>query len=83
MPNRDDKDFIDYPAPGHTVELTERELAVLQLVMAGLVNKEIGARLYISDQTVKNHMTAIMRKLHVTTRTEAVIVALRRGLIEL
>ena len=63
--------------------LTARELEVLEQLAAGLSNKAIGARLGISDQTVKFHVASITGKLGVTTRTEAVRRALRLGLIAL
>jgi ATP/maltotriose-dependent transcriptional regulator MalT len=63
--------------------LTPREHDVLELVAEGLSNKAIGARLGISDQTVKFHVASISGKLGVANRTEAVRRALRRGLITL
>ncbi len=61
--------------------LTERELEVLGLVAAGLGNKEVAARLEISEHTVKFHMASIMGKLSAGSRTEAVTLAIRHGLI--
>jgi NarL family two-component system response regulator YdfI len=61
--------------------LTRREREVLQMLAAGLGNKEIAARLNISDHTAKFHVAAILAKLGASTRTEAVTQALRRGLI--
>jgi DNA-binding NarL/FixJ family response regulator len=61
--------------------LTPRELEVLRLVTAGLGNKEIASRLAISEHTVKFHVASIMGKLGATSRTEAVTVAIRHGLI--
>jgi DNA-binding NarL/FixJ family response regulator len=63
--------------------LTARELQVLEQLAAGLSNKAIAARLGISDQTVKFHVSSITGKLGVTNRTEAVRRALRLGLIAL
>ena len=63
--------------------LTARELEVLEQLAAGLSNKAIAARLGISDQTVKFHVSSITGKLGVTNRTEAVRRALRLGLIAL
>jgi DNA-binding NarL/FixJ family response regulator len=72
------------PAPADLQEaLTARELEVLEQLAAGLSNKAIGARLGISDQTVKFHVASITGKLGVTNRTEAVRRALRLGLIAL
>jgi DNA-binding NarL/FixJ family response regulator len=61
--------------------LTRRECEVLQMLAAGLANKEIAARLTISDHTVKFHVASILGKLGVSTRTEAVSVGIRRGLV--
>ena len=61
--------------------LTERELEVLELVAAGLGNKEVASRLGISEHTVKFHMASIMGKLGAGSRTEAVTLAIRRALI--
>ena len=63
--------------------LTPRELDVLNLIALGLPNKAIADRLGISDQTVKFHVAAIISKLGATNRTEAVRLAVRRGLIDL
>ncbi len=63
--------------------LTGREIEILDCIAQGLTNKEIAERLYISSQTVKNHVTSILRKLQVNDRTSAVIYALRRGWIRL
>jgi DNA-binding NarL/FixJ family response regulator len=59
--------------------LTDRELEILRKVSDGLTNAEIGYALGISAQTVKNHVTSILRKLAVNDRTQAVVTALRRG----
>lgn len=63
--------------------LTARELDVLTLLAQGLSNKEIGARLFVTETTVKSHLRAIFSKLNVLSRTEAVTIANKRGLIEL
>jgi DNA-binding NarL/FixJ family response regulator len=62
-------------------ELTAREQEVLQHLSQGLSNKEIAAKMHISDHTVKFHVNAILTKLGVTSRTEAVVSAARRGLV--
>ena len=62
--------------------LTEREIEVLQLLAQGKCNKEIGAKLFISEFTVKGHLHNLFTKLNVLSRTEAVSVATRRGLIQ-
>jgi len=63
--------------------LTPREVEILDSVAHGNSNKEIARLLNISDQTVKNHITSILRKLAVNDRTQAVIYALRHGWIKL
>ena len=63
--------------------LSPREIEILGFVSQGLSNKEIASILHISDQTVKNNITSILRKLQVNDRTQAVIYALRHGWIDL
>jgi DNA-binding NarL/FixJ family response regulator len=63
--------------------LSAREMQILQGITSGKSNKEIGQMLGISRQTVKNHMTSILRKLAVNDRTQAAVYALRRGWIRL
>lgn len=63
--------------------LTARELEVLQQVAGGNRNRDIGGRLFISEETVKVHIKHIMEKLGAKDRTEAVAIALRRGMIQL
>ena len=62
--------------------LTEREIEVLQLLAHGKCNKEIGAKLFISEFTVKGHLHNLFTKLNVLSLTEAISVATRRGLIQ-
>ncbi|WP_333691749.1 response regulator transcription factor [Chloroflexus sp.] len=62
--------------------LSSRELEVLELVAAGRTNREIASQLDISNQTVKNHISSILRKLAVNDRTQAVVYAMRRGWIK-
>jgi two-component system, NarL family, response regulator YdfI len=62
-------------------EMTSRETEVLRMLAEGAVNKEIAARLGISEHTVKFHISAILDKLGASTRTEAVTLGIRRGLI--
>jgi DNA-binding NarL/FixJ family response regulator len=64
-------------------DLTPRELQVLQQMAKGLANKEIGDVLKITEHTVKDHLKSILGKLRVADRTEAVTVALQRGIIQL
>jgi DNA-binding NarL/FixJ family response regulator len=69
-----------YSHPGEPFQpLSNREMEVLSLLTRGMSNKEIANSLGISHQTVKNHVTAILRKLGVEDRTQAAVYALRRG----
>jgi len=63
--------------------LSERETEVLKLMAKGVSNKELADQLSITQSTVKTHITSIFQKLNVTTRTEAVTTALRKGIIQL
>jgi two-component system, NarL family, nitrate/nitrite response regulator NarL len=72
------------PTPGKgRGELTERERQVVQLLSEGLSNKLIADRLGISDHTAKFHVNGVMMKLGASTRTEAVVEGMRRGLTKL
>ena len=62
-------------------DLTQRELQVLQRAADGLSNKEIADRLVVSEKTVKNHIANIFSKLQVNDRTQAILLALRKGII--
>ncbi len=66
------------PAP----KLTEREIEVLQLVARGMNNRDIAKELFISENTVKNHIRNILEKLQIHSRMEAVMIAVRENLIE-
>ena len=68
---------------GPAAQLTPREVEVLRMLAEGLGNKEIAARLDISEHTVKFHVTSIFTKLGASSRTEAVTLGVRRGLIML
>jgi len=61
---------------------TAREIEVLQLISDGLVNREIGVRLYLSEETVKSHVRHLLAKLQARSRAHAVAVGFRRGLID-
>jgi len=63
--------------------LTPREMEILDHIAQGLLNKQIAVQLGISEQTIKNHVTSILRKLNANARTEAVVLALRKGLISI
>jgi DNA-binding NarL/FixJ family response regulator len=67
------------PAP----KLTEREMEVLRLVARGMNNRDIAKELYISENTVKNHVRNILEKLQIHSRMEAVMIAVREKLIEI
>ena len=69
------------PQPTQRAQLSEREHEVLVLLAEGAPNKEIAFRLHITERTVKAHVTSIFNKLGVNSRTEAVAVALRSGLL--
>jgi len=71
------------PESPEELVLTSRELSVLRLVAHGLGNKEIAAELGISSHTVKYHLASVLAKLGVRSRTEAVTLGLRKGLVPL
>ncbi|HBR52536.1 MAG TPA: DNA-binding response regulator [Nitrospira sp.] len=64
-------------------DLTEREITVLRLVASGQTNKEVANSLELSEKTIKNHLGNIFHKLHVYDRTQAAVLAIRRGIIPL
>jgi DNA-binding NarL/FixJ family response regulator len=72
-------DRSQVPAP----KLTDRELEVLKLVAQGMTNREVADQLYIAENTVKNHVRNILEKLHLHSRMEAVMYAVRENLLEL
>ncbi len=77
--------LIEFPARATAPEgehmPTAREIEVLQLVSEGLVNREIGDRLFLSEETVKSHVRHLLAKLQARSRAHAVAVGFRRGLL--
>jgi two-component system response regulator DegU len=63
--------------------LTKREIEILDYIAKGFLNKQIASSLEISEQTIKNHVTSILRKLNANARTEAVVIAIKRGIISI
>jgi DNA-binding NarL/FixJ family response regulator len=63
--------------------LTEREIEIISLMAKGFANKQIAGHLNVSEQTIKNHITSILSKLDANARTEAVVKAIKRGLINI
>jgi DNA-binding NarL/FixJ family response regulator len=79
-----DRDSEGEPGIGpRAIPLSIREIEVLDCVAQGLSNKEIADALYITEQTVKNHMTSVLRKLEVTDRVQAVLFAVKHGWVEI
>ena len=72
---------VPAPAAGETRAVTARELEVLRMMAEGAANKTIAWKLNISEHTAKFHVASILTKLNASTRTEAVTVGIRRGLI--
>lgn len=73
------------PKPPHALRepLTEREQEILQLIVDGNTNKEIGQKLFISEKTVKNHVTHILSKLDLSDRTQAAVYAIRHSMVRI
>ena len=71
----------EHPPPSLS-SLSERELAILRLLASGLSNSELAGRLYLSEPTIKTHLSSIFRKLQVRDRVQAVIAAYDAGLVE-
>jgi two-component system NarL family response regulator len=63
--------------------LTNREVTVLELVAKGMSNREIGAALFLSEDTIKTHLRRIYAKMGVGDRTEAALLAVQRGVVKL
>ena len=70
------------PLPPGLSELTERELEVYRLISEGLSNAEIGERLFISDTTVKSHVTRLLQKLGLRDRAQAIVLAYQAGVFD-
>jgi DNA-binding NarL/FixJ family response regulator len=70
------------PDPAIIAGLTEREREILHLVASGLSNAELAQRLYLSETTIKTHVSSVLRKLGVRDRVQAVIVAYNAGLVQ-
>ena len=79
----DEAAVIPFQSPTKSLEQdpTGREIEVLQLISDGLVNREIGQRLFLSEETVKSHVRHLLAKLQARSRAHAVAVGFRRGLI--
>jgi DNA-binding NarL/FixJ family response regulator len=73
---------LTQPARRNEQEPTARETQVLQLISDGLVNREIGEELHLSEETVKSHVRHLLAKLQARSRAHAVAVGFRRGLID-
>ena len=76
-------EVIQFSTPMRELEQepTNREIEVLQLISEGLVNREIGQRLFLSEETVKSHVRHLLAKLQGRSRAHAVAIGFRRGLI--
>jgi DNA-binding NarL/FixJ family response regulator len=66
----------------HPEQLTERERQVLELLVAGLSNRQIADKIYLSENTTKKHLRNILEKLHLNNRVEAAVYAVRQGLVD-
>jgi DNA-binding NarL/FixJ family response regulator len=66
---------------GPATDLSDRETEIVKLIAGGLSNKEISARLSLSEKTIKNHVSRIFAKLHITARTQAAVHAFKTGLV--
>jgi DNA-binding NarL/FixJ family response regulator len=74
---------LSRPAPPKELdELTSREMEVFRLIALGLSNSEIGERLFITDTTVKTHVTHVLQKLNLRDRVQAVVLAYQTGIVE-
>lgn len=79
------KSVVDQPVPqlDHLVEpLSDREIEIVRLMAGGMTNAEIGAELYLSEGTIRNYISTILSKLGAQDRTQAVVMAIRYGLVD-
>ena len=79
---KDDKPLVQNSINADELRLTEREKQILAFIAAGQNNREIAASLYLSEKTVKTHVTHILRKLKLPDRTKAAIFAIQKGLLK-
>ena len=75
------KDFMD-SGEGFLTEFTKRETEILVLISMGFSNKEIADQLFISEKTVKNHITGLFEKIHVKDRTQAALYAIKNNIVK-
>ena len=77
-------EIVPFRTPSRRLEQepTARETQVLQLISEGLVNREIGEALFLSEETVKSHVRHLLAKLQARSRAHAVAIGIRRGLID-
>ncbi|MCI5824090.1 MAG: response regulator transcription factor [Candidatus Gastranaerophilales bacterium] len=73
---------INIPIDAHVEQFTKREKEVISMLAQGASNKEIADKLFVRDVTIKTHLNAIFKKLKVTNRTQAVLLAIQLGIIE-
>ncbi len=71
---------VEAPLPGVAKDLTRRERGILAFLADGLTNREMAEKLYLSPETVKSHVAAILEKLDLSDRTQAAVFAVRNGL---
>ena len=74
---------LDKKRESRTDTLSKREIQVLELIAEGNFNKEIAEKLFISEKTVKNHVSSIFKKINVSDRTQAAIYAIKNNIVEL
>lgn len=77
------KESTDSLSEASLKAITKRERQVLQLIAAGMLNKEIAIELDISEKTVKNHISSLFRKINVSDRTQAAVFAIKKNLVDI